>query len=422
MAAITNAAVERFIKRGVPTGKPHVTLRDGSGLCLRLLHTGAASWQFVYRARGLGRAGTQKTITIGALSDKLDAAKAANEAKRLAGEVASGKDPRADIREAKRRERAIVATALDDYEDWIEGRRLQKVDTMMSALRRGLSHLLQRDLATLDRPILVDAIERIERDGRPGAARDFRKHLRAFLNRQLSLGSIVLDPLAGYRMAAATKEDVIEAEEHGKALDEDEIRAIWRASIDLGAPFGHLVRMGLLTGLRRSELAALEWRWIDREAQRITIPGRVMKSGREHSLPITGMIASLLEETPERGGALVFPSERRLDAKTPLSGWSQLLARLRKTSGVAGIGLHDLRRTYRSILADLGVREEIAETMIAHRRSDLVSRYNRAQLWDQRRDAAEKFDAFMSGVMARKDGPQAENVVSLTAAKARAAG
>src|SRR5208282_3311096 len=138
MAAITNAAVERFIKRGVPSGKPHATLRDGTGLCLRLLPTGAATWQFVYRVRGIGRAGTQKTVTMGLLSEKLDAAWAANDAKRLAGEVASGKDPRAAIREEKRRERAVVSAALDDYEKWIESRRLRKTDTMLSALRRGL--------------------------------------------------------------------------------------------------------------------------------------------------------------------------------------------------------------------------------------------------------------------------------------------
>ena len=115
--------------------------------------------------------------------------------------------------------------ALDDYEAWTASRRLRKVPTMMSALRRGLSHLLQRDLAELDRVALIDAIERIERSGKIGAARDFRKHLRTFLNRQLSLGVITIDPLAGYRMPAATKDDVIEAEEHGQALNEAEILA-----------------------------------------------------------------------------------------------------------------------------------------------------------------------------------------------------
>ena len=106
---------------------------------------------------------------------------------------------------------------------------------------------------------------------------------------------------------------------------------------------------------------------------RITVPGKVMKNGREHAAPITSLVAQLLDETPDRGGGLVFPSERRLGGATPMSGWSKMMTRLRQASGVKGVGLHDLRRTYRSALADLGVREEIAEAMIAHRRSGLVA-------------------------------------------------
>jgi integrase len=412
----TTAVVEAFIKAGVTAGKSYEPLSDGSGLCLRLYLTGTTSWLFIYRLRGAGRSGTQKYISIGAYP-AVDVRKAAEEARRLAGEVAAGRDPRADIRETKRRERAVVAAALDDYKTWGTNRRLRKVPTMMSALRRGLGHLLQRDLAELDRVVLIDAIERIERSGRLGAARDFRKHLRTFVNRQLSLGVIAVDPLAGYRMPAATKDDVIEAEEHGKSLNEHEILGVWRAASAIGGPFGGLVQMGLLTGLRRGELAAMRWDWIDRDRLKITVPGKVMKNGREHAVPITNMIAKLLDETPDRGGGLVLPSEKRLGGATPMSGWSKMMTRLREASGVAGVGLHDLRRTYRSALADLGVREEIAEAMIAHRRSGLVARYNRAQLWDQRREAAEKLDTWLSRVVSRPEGAAAANVVSLAAVK-----
>ena len=198
----------------------------------------------------------------------------------------------------------MVVAALDDYEAWIKGRQLRATGQTMSALRRGLGNLLQRDLAQLDRVALIDAIERIERSGKPGAAREFRKHLRTFLNRQLSQGRIIIDPLAGYRMPAATKEDTLAAEEHGKALTETEIAVLWRAATGIGGPFGGLVKMGLVTGLRRGELAAMHWDWIDRQGLRITVPGRVMKNGREHAVPITSLIAQLLDETPDRGGGL----------------------------------------------------------------------------------------------------------------------
>ena len=44
MRAITTAAVEKFIKDGVPVGKPYATLRCGDRLSLRLQLTGSASW------------------------------------------------------------------------------------------------------------------------------------------------------------------------------------------------------------------------------------------------------------------------------------------------------------------------------------------------------------------------------------------
>ena len=88
-------------------------------------------------------------------------------------------------------------------------------------------------------------------------------------------------------MPATTKDDVIEAEEHGKSLNEDEILAVWRAASAIGGPFGGLVKMGLSTGLRRGELAAMRWDWIDRNGLKITVPGNVMKNGREHTVAIT---------------------------------------------------------------------------------------------------------------------------------------
>ena len=143
-----------------------------------------------------------------------------------------------------------------------------------------------------------------------------------------------------------------------------------------------------------------------------------MKNGREHAVPITALIAELLDETPDRGGGLVFPSEARLGGATPMSGWSKMMTRLRQVSGVKGVGLHDLRRTFRSALADLGVREELAEAMIAHRRSDLVSRYNRAQLWNLAARRGGKIRRLARrSVISRIDGDGAANVVPLAPVK-----
>jgi integrase len=151
-----------------------------------------------------------------------------------------------------------------------------------------------------------------------------------------------------------------------------------------------------------------------------------MKSGRAHSIPITPLLAKLLDRTPDRGGGLVFPSGKRLGGATMISGWSKLLARLRKVSKIPDVGLHTLRRTYRSILADRDFASEpLAEAMIAHRRPDLVSRYNKAALWDLRVAAAGKFDAYLTALVGRADSVadadralDTDNVVSIATARA----
>ena len=86
-----------------------------------------------------------------------------------------------------------------------------------------------------------------------------------------------------------------------------------------------------------------------------------------------------------------------------MSGWGKCLTRLRELSGVDAIGLHDLRRTFRTVLADLDIPESVAETMIAHKRPDLIARYNRSDLIKQRRRAAATYDAWLSGLLGLGD-------------------
>jgi hypothetical protein len=69
-----------------------------------------------------------------------------------------------------------------------------------------------------------------------------------------------------------------------------------------------------------------------------------------------------------------------------IKGWTKLVAKLQRDSGV-DFRLHDLRRTARTLMSQLGVPEDVAELAIGHLRADLVARYNKDQAWEGRRDA-----------------------------------
>src|ERR1700689_4397268 len=77
-----------------------------------------------------------------------------------------------------------------------------------------------------------------------------------------------------------------------RVLTDAEIKAIWNATGD-GKIFSNIVRLLLLTGQRRGEIANLQTSWI--KENEITIPKEITKNGREHTFPIGSMSKSLLE-------------------------------------------------------------------------------------------------------------------------------
>src|SRR3546814_3036728 len=72
-----------------------------------------------------------------------------------------------------------------------------------------------------------------------------------------------------------------------RVLSDEELRLVWIASEELGATFGALVRLLLLTGQRRDEVAGLEWRELDRARAEWILPGARAKNGREHLVPLS---------------------------------------------------------------------------------------------------------------------------------------
>jgi integrase len=69
-----------------------------------------------------------------------------------------------------------------------------------------------------------------------------------------------------------------------RVLSDEELRTVWDAA-EATTPvlFGNVVKMLILTGQRRGEVAKMRWEWIDTVARTITIPREVAKNGRQHT-------------------------------------------------------------------------------------------------------------------------------------------
>ena len=88
-----------------------------------------------------------------------------------------------------------------------------------------------------------------------------------------------------------------------RALADDEIRAIWAATGEMGYPFGTLMRALLLTGQRKADWENARWSEIDKVEQWLSIPQERYKvRSRGHIVPLVGPTWAMVEGLPRWNG------------------------------------------------------------------------------------------------------------------------
>jgi integrase len=177
-----------------------------------------------------------------------------------------------------------------------------------------------------------------------------------------------------------------------RVLTDDELRKVWVRARELGHPYGTIVQLLILTGQRSGEIAALQWEWIGDDT--IAIPASVTKNGRATTIP-TGRLAREIIAGVPRLGALLFPARGYTDKPFTGFGVSKLAL---DTCGVKGFTHHDLRRTFATNMAKLGVRLEVTEKLLNHVSGSLggiVGVYQRHDFHAEMRAAVEKYEAWL---------------------------
>ena len=399
---MTRKLTETVVRRvPAPTaGQTMIWDQAVTGFAVRILPGGSRIFWFQYRTRG-GRAGKNRMVRIGTWPT-VSLAAARRAAKVLAGQVAHGQDPAAERQEAKRRDSSTLRSLLaadGEYARHLKRRHIVNAKQALSSLNRGLHRMLSKDVADLTRRDFVSAISALEAAGTPGAAQDLRKFARTFLEWCVSTGRASHNVLAGLRQPKRSRAERLKAASNGgRALSDDQIRKLWPAAGRLGS-FGGLVRLALLTGLRRGELAQIE-RTRDVRSDRLMVQPEHAKSGALHEVPLTALMRAVIAGSPVTTSKLLFPS-----AVTGgrIQGWTKLVAKLRQASGV-DFRLHDLRRTARTLMSRLGVPEDIAELAIGHVRADLIARYNKDQAWEGRCDAFARVSAHVESLIGAREG------------------
>jgi integrase len=193
-----------------------------------------------------------------------------------------------------------------------------------------------------------------------------------------------------------------------RVLDDKELRAVWLAAGELGHPYTGILRLLILTGQRRNEIADLRWSEVDLEERVLHLPKERTKNGRAHDVPLSASALAILAGLPRLIDAdRVFTIKRQ-----PVTGFSRSKEKLDALTGVSGWTLHDIRRTVVSGLQRLGVRLEVTEAVLNHRggsMAGIVSVYQRHDYADEKRAALARWADYLDAVVSGKKA----NVVAL---------
>lgn len=180
-----------------------------------------------------------------------------------------------------------------------------------------------------------------------------------------------------------------------RVLSVAEMRAIWKATEGgLPAAYCGVVRLLLLTGQRRLEVADLRWREVDVDAALWTLPGERTKNKRAHLVPLSAPAVEILLAMPTRG-EFVFGDGKGY------RNWSQSKSRLDKRLPLLPAWtLHDCRRGFATALAEeLDVPDRVIDAILNHLsgRGRITRTYIRAQHLAERAAALQEWAKFLLG-------------------------
>jgi integrase len=386
--ALTVKAIENMKPR-----EERYEVPDGEvqGLYLQIFPSSARSWCLRYR---FGR--RSRKLTLGKEFTLRQARDLAREAH---GTLARGQDPA----EQKRLAKAAARPAVDQIEDVVEAFLLRHVSTLGKTTQHEVSRLLRKEVATpwrgrrlseITRADIHALLDKIVDRPAPIQANRVLAWLRALSNWAIGRGLVGASPCAGIKAPAPAKS-------RDRCLDDSELVGLWEASGRLDAPYVALIRLLVLTGQRRSEVAAMEWSEVDFDRWLWTLPASRAKNGVEHQIPLSGSAIEILKGLPRIDGCrfALTSSGRR-----PISDFYNVKRTLDRLMppDMAGWVIHDIRRSVASHMARLGVNLAVVEKLLNHVSGSfagIVGVYQRYSFADEKRAAMEAWARHIEGLV-----------------------
>ena len=413
MSKLTAKAIEN----AAPRDKEY-RIHDGGGLYFRVRPSGAKSWLFSFSLPGDRKL---FRMPIGALND-VSLKEARNKVIELRKLVAEGIDPRT----AKAAAIAANAQAISMqvlFDTWIEFEKItcrvtitwikRHEDRWRLHLKTTLGNILARDIT---RAHLATALDAMTRKDIREETRKALSTLNLMMDYALTRHLIELNParLLKPKDFAATA-----SRPRDRVLSLPELRRLWQAldqSSDTTQSDGQIsamsivttsaIKLLILTGARRGEIAAMRWDELNLDAGVWLLPSERTKNRQAHTMYLSNLAVEIIQSLlPISGNSqFVFDTGHYRDGghihADTLTG---VIARLRGT--VTGskkkitdsaplvdmkpFSIHDLRRSAATAWGEyLKTEPHVIERMLNHQPlNKLVATYQRAVYADEQKSA-----------------------------------
>jgi len=366
------------------------------GLAVRVAPSGAKTWDLAHRIRGTSK---MRRLSLGRTTD-VSLEQARERANELTSAARGGRDLIGEEGEARdaAASRMTVASLIDLYLRRRVVGRLRTAKSIESRLKRTLAPILQRYAADTCRRDMRAILDSIADRGQGREAEKRRQVCTAMFHWALSQDIVAADPTAG-----------LEAYDRGtprdRVLTVDEIETLWRwlESDALSLEAADILKLELLTGARCGEISGICAEEIERDKWLWSLPARRSKNKKPRVTPILGAARELLQprlEGTEKGPLFVLENGSVMNS----AHLGHYLLTRRSKLPIATFATHDLRRTFATMLAEMGIALDLVAAIVGHESGGkdtrtLVRHYVHTDMLERKAQALKAWDDRLKGIV-----------------------
>ena len=404
---IDKKAIEKAIKqqRDMDT---RLFLADIDCKGLRLaINSRTASWTYAYRKRGFdfgGKRFPMRTLKLGDIVT-MTPTEARFEAEQVKALVRNGGDPAFERRQALRDQLNArdadrpLTWWLDAYIRSELGEDTRHKRYEASHVRLGLAELdiHSQPPASITEDHMKDLLQ-LHHD-RPATARHRFGAMSRFLDFLQDQKIIQANPAQGVSKKRRPKPPA----PRNTFYEVDVLNRLWNPEHPLKDVYLRYLRFLITTPLRAEEAAELTVEQINVSRMEISLSAAVTKNSEAFVMPLSRLAEQQLEIEAKTQDQRVF----QLSSKDgqPMRSWSHFNASVRKSTGLHNFNLHDLRRTFSTLVAEHSeFSESLIDGLLNHKqsvtRSGAIRHYQMAKHLKRRREVMDWWGAFLQGEVA----------------------